>query len=164
MTKYKMVISLGLVLLIGVLAQVMFVFADIADSPSKAALEFTKACLAYDQDTLDDRLCGESRVVDDVNLVDKYIYEATQEAQARGYDLGIYVKNKLYHGDTETIEKTHESAIVRVTGETKSPLRSFFWKGEDESRHVDATLMLVKENGRWKVCGGQPFSLIGSES
>ena len=158
MTKYKMVISLGLVLLIGVLAQVMFVFADIADSPSKAALEFTEAYLAYDRDTLAERFCDESKVADNINIVDQYIYEARREAEARGYDLGMFVKNKLYHGDTETLEQTHESAIVRVTGETNTPLRSFFWKGEDETRHVDANLVLVKENGRWKVCG-YPFEM-----
>ena len=158
MTKYKMVISLGMVFLIGVLAQVMFVFADIADSPSKAALEFTEAYLAYDRDTLAERFCDESRVTDNINIVDQYIYEARREAEARGYDLGMFVNEKFYHGDTETLEQTSDSAVVRVTGEADSPLRSFFWKGGDETRHVDANLVLVKENGRWKVCG-YPFEL-----
>ncbi len=163
MTKYKMVVSLGLVFLIGVLAQVMFVFADIADSPSKAALEFTEAYLVYDRDTLAERFCDESRMAGNINIVDQYIYEARREAEARGYDLGMFVKEKLYHGDTETLEQTSDSAIVRVTGEAKTPLRSFFWKGEDETRHVDADLVLVKENGRWKVCG-YPFEMADFSS
>ncbi len=148
----KMVLSLTLVILLGIFFQVLFVFADTQDSPQKAALAYTKALLGFDRDVMAERVCEESLVVDEINVVNQYIHEARKEARARGYDLGMYTREKLYHGDTETMSQTYDKAIVKVTGETKSPLRSFFWKGEDEGRHIDITYKMVKEDGRWKVC------------
>lgn len=150
MAQSNKIIPLTLVILLGILVQVLFVFADIQESPSKAAVQFTEAYYGFDQEGLADRLCESSMVVDDVNVVKQYIYDAAQKAKARGYNLGIYVKNNLYHVETETLEESFDKATVRLTAERKSGLRTFFSK--EDVHPVDATFNLVRENGKWKVC------------
>jgi len=151
MAKTKMVISLGLVLLLGIFFHVLFVFADIQDSPHKAAIDFAQAYFKFDQKGMEARLCDDSKVVDDVDVVGAYVYQAAQDAKARGYSLGCYVKNKLYHVKTETFDESHDKAKVHLTAERKSGLRTFFSK--EDIHPVDLTFDLVKVDGCWKVCG-----------
>lgn len=158
MGRGNMVLSIGLAIILGIFVQVLLVFADTQDSPNKAAVEFTKAYFAFDKAVMSDRLCESSKVVDDVDVVGKYVYDAMQEANARGYSLGCYVKNKLYHLETETISADHEKAQIRLTAERKSPIRTFFSKGDISE--VEEIIEVVKEDGKWKVCGN-PFSLSG---
>ncbi|QTA78361.1 Uncharacterized protein dnl_05830 [Desulfonema limicola] len=138
--------------------QVILVFADTQDSANKAASEFAKAYFAFNKQVLSERICETSKMVDDVNVVDKYIYEAAQEANARGFNLGCYIKNKIYHMETETLSRESDKASIRIKGERKSPLRTFFSKGD--IHEFDEVLELVKEDGKWKVCGN-PFSISG---
>lgn len=159
MARSNMVISIALSILLGICLQVLLVFADTQDSPNKAAVEFAQAYFAFDKATMSERLCESSKSVDDVNIVSKYINEARQEANARGYNLGCYVKNKIYHLETETVSREGDKITIRITGERKSPLRTFFSKGD--INEVDEVLELVKEDGNWKICGN-PFSLSGA--
>ena len=158
MARSNMVISIALSILLGICLQVLLVFADTQDSPNKAAAAFAQAYFAFDKATLSERLCESSKLVNDVDVVGKYIYDAKQEANARGYNLGCYVKNKIFHLETETLSRQGDKVKIRLTGERKSALRTFFSKGD--IHEVDEVLELVKENGKWKVCGN-PFSLSG---
>ena len=155
MTRTKLVLSLGLVVLLGIVFQVLFVFADIQDSPTKATVEFAKAYYAVNKACMKDRYCQSALEAEEGNPIDTYVYQATQAANARGFDMNIYIKNRLYHVETETIEATHDQAKVHLTGERKSPLRTFFSKGDIHP--VNATFDLVKEDGKWKVCGTNLF-------
>lgn len=155
MTRTKLVLSLGLVIVLGIVFQVMFVFADIQDSPSKAAVAFAKAYFAVSEDCMTDRYCRSGLESEDGNPIGDYVYKATRAARSRGYDVNIYIKNKLYHVETETIEKSHDQAKVHLTAERKSPLRTFFSKGDIHP--VNATFELVKEDGEWKVCNTSLF-------
>ena len=150
MTQSNKIIPLTLVIVLGILVQVLFVFADMQETPGKAAVQFAEAYYGFDQEGLADRLCESSMIVDDVNMVSQYIYEAGQNAEARGYNLGIYVKNNLYHVETETLDESFDKAKVRLTAERKSGLRTFF-SGEDV-HPVDTTFDLVREDGKWKIC------------
>lgn len=157
MTRSYKFISIGIAIVLAVFLQVLFVFADNQSSPGRAAAEYARAYFAYDEAGMMDRLCAESMVVDDVNMVKQYIYEKSQEAQARGFELGIYTRQKLAHLHTETVESGNDQAVVHLSGEIREPMRSFF-VGEKVSRHVETELKMVREDGRWKVCG-QPFAL-----
>ena len=150
MTQSNKIIPLTLVIVLGILVQVLFVFADMQETPGKAAVQFAEAYYGFDQEALADRLCESSMIVDDVNMVNQYIYEASQNAEARGYNLGIYVKNNLYHVETETLDESFDKARVRLTAERKSGLRTFFSK--EDVHPVDTTFDLVREDGKWKVC------------
>ncbi len=154
MAQNNKIISIILVLLLAVFLQVLFVFADTQETPEKAAKTFAKAYFKYDRDTMIQRLCEESRMADDVNVVNAYLHRAWKEAKGRGYSLG-YMKDYLYGLKVETLEGDYNHAKVRVTAERKNPLRSFFG---GSSHHVEETFDLVKEDGQWRVCGN-PFSL-----
>jgi len=153
--SYKF-ISLALAVLVGIFIQVLLVFADGQDSPNKAALEFTTAYFAMDKGGMTARFCEDGQVVDDVDIIDQYVYVAVQDAHSRGFDVDCYTRNRLYHAQTVATLEGNDKATVRLTAEVKSPLRTFF-SGTD-IRHIDETLTLVQKDGMWKVCG-QPFSL-----
>ena len=143
-----------LIIVIAFFLQVMFVYAENSDSPNKAATEFTKAYFGLDS-SMADRLCQESLIVDGVNVVDKYIDSVTTKAKAEGFR-PFYTKNFLYHVQTNTVSKDDNSAKIKFTCEIKHPLRSFFTK--ESSREINETIDLIKEDGKWKVCG-DVFSL-----
>ena len=73
------------------------------------------------------------------------------------------MRNQLAHVSTEIVMSEESKASVRITGERLRSInpvfaligRLFFLI---ESHEVDETLTLVKEEGKWKVCG-KPFSL-----
>lgn len=150
MAQGNKIIPLTLVIVLGILVQVMFVFADMQETPRKAAIAFAEAYYGFDKEGLAERLCESSMTVDEVNAVDQYIYDAARKAEARGYNLGMYVKNNLYHLKTETLEESFDKARIHLTAERKSGLRTFFSK--EDVHPVDATFDLVRENGKWKVC------------
>lgn len=143
-----------LIIVITFFLQVMFVYAQNSDSPNKAATEFTKAFFGLDS-SMADRLCQESLIVDGVNVVDKYIDCVTTKAKAEGFR-PFFVKNYLYHVQTNTISKDENKAQIKLTCEIKHPLRAFFTK--ESSRKVDKTFDLIMEDGKWKV-SGDVFSL-----
>jgi len=143
-----------LIIVIAFFLQVMFVYAQNSDTPNKAATEFTKAYFGLDS-SMADRLCQESLIVDGVNVVDNYIDSVTTKAKAEGFR-PFYVKDFLYHVQTNTISKDENKAQIKLTCEIKHPLRSFFTK--ESSRKINETIDLVKEDGKWKVCG-DVFSL-----
>jgi hypothetical protein len=148
------IVSFALVLIIAVFLQVLFVSADVRDTPTRAAREFAEAYVGYDKETMAARICTESRVVDDTDVIDAYIYRARQRANDLGYSLN-YMSDGLYHVEMDVLNESHTEARVRLTATRKSPLRQFFGGDAD---HVEETFELVKEDGKWKVCGG-PFSL-----
>ena len=135
--------------------QVLFVYADKNDTPNRAATEFMKAYFGLDSSIMADRLCQESLIVDGVNVVNKYLDCVTTKAKAEGFR-PFFVKNYLYHVQTNTISKDENKAKIKLTGEIKHPLRAFFTK--ESSRKVDKTFDLIMEDGKWKV-SGDVFSL-----
>ena len=154
--KGSLIITTVLVVLIGFVLQVMFVYAQNSDTPNKAASEFTKAYFGLDS-SMADRLCQESLIVDGVNVVGKYIDSVTTKAKTEGFR-PFFVKNYLYHVQTNTLSKNDSTAKIRLTCEIKHPLRAFFTK--ESSKEINETIDLVKEDGKWKVCG-DAFSLCG---
>jgi hypothetical protein len=149
------IIKIGLLFVIALIFQVAFLFADCVDSPNKAVVEFTSAYFKFDK-AMSDRMCSESLVVDEDNMVNKYIYNALEKVRARGYR-PFYMKDSLYHVATSTLEKkNYESAKIRLTCEVKAPVRHFF---TGETRHLDEVFDVVYEAGKWKVCGN-PFGML----
>lgn len=147
-------IAITLAVLLGIFLQVLFVFVDSQDTPNKAVVEFAKAYFQLDDEAMAERLCEDAKVVDDVDMIDQHIYLSGQKAKTLGYSL-FYMKEKLYHVETRTVSKDNEKAEIRLICERKPPLQSFFTR---RSCKIDETVNVIKENGRWKVCG-IPFSL-----
>ena len=145
-----------LIIVITFFLQVMFVYAQNSDSPNKAATEFTSAYFGLNS-SMADRLCQESLMVDGVNVVNKYIDCVTTKAKTEGFR-PFFVKNYLYHVQTNTISKDENKAKIKLNCEVKHPLRAFFTK--ESSRKVDKTFDLIMEDGKWKV-SGDAFSFCG---
>ncbi len=154
MAKTNMIISFALVILLAVFFQVLFVFADTRETPERAAREFAEAYVNYNREALVNRLCETNLIVDGANVVDAYLHRQAQRAKSLGYSL-FWMKDCLYHLEMEILSSGNSQARIHLTAERKSPLRRFFG---GKTQHVDETLDLVREEGKWKVCGG-PFSL-----
>ncbi|MCK5508581.1 MAG: hypothetical protein KAI50_08675 [Desulfobacterales bacterium] len=143
-----------LIIVIAFFLQIMFVSAENKDTPNRAVVKFAKAYFGLDN-SMADQLSQESLIVDGVNVVDKYIDSVTAKAKAEGFR-PFYTKNFLYHVQTNTVSKDDNSAKIKFTCEIKHPLRSFFTK--ESSREIHETFDLIKEDGKWKLCG-DVFSL-----
>lgn len=149
MPKFKMALTLALVLIAGIAVQMVFIFADGREAPHKAAVEFAKAYFAHDGDALNARVCQSARVVDGVNTVNRHVSRVREGFNERGFGLNCYTRQSLYDVRTQTLMRNQTQARVRLTAERKSPLRSFF-SGE-KAQHVDVQIDLVREDGMWKV-------------
>ena len=160
MAQGKMIVTIAVVVIISGFLQVLLVFADCKDTPSRTALGFTKAYYQLDP-SMAKFLCKKIAADEDADPVGDYLHSAAQEARAMGYSAGA-MKSTLYHIETETVKKDDTTAEVRITGERKYAANPVFaWVAKlfflGKKYAVDQTISVVKEDGRWKVCG-QPFS------
>jgi hypothetical protein len=150
-----------LVLIVGFIIQLLFSFADLRDTPNKVAVEFSKAYFNLDK-SMAKKICKKRLVSDDIDVIDEYLYVKAKEAKDRGFNIN-FMKNKLYHIETETISRTDTEAQIRVTGKIRismNPVYPVVAKLFDigSTHEIDETLSLIKEDGKWKVCG-DAFSL-----
>ncbi len=150
-----------LVLVLGACFQLAFVLADSKQTATGTATAFTKAYFMLDAD-MQKYLCSE--LVDDAETspVAAYINAMTDEAQQRGFDIGM-VRQMVTHMETETLAQDAESATIRIEGSSRTcihPVFTYVAKlfGLGERHTFEGTLNLIKENGRWKVCG-TPYAL-----
>jgi hypothetical protein len=136
--------------------QSIFSFADHIDSPSKAVVQFSKAYFKLDK-SMSKRICKKRVASEDGDAVDQYIYLAAKEAKERGFGIS-FMKNKLYDIETETISKKDNEAQVRITGKIRvsiNPVYPIVAKlfNIGATHKVDETINVIKEDGKWKVCG-----------
>jgi hypothetical protein len=145
-----------LVLIIGFLLQLLFSVADAVDSPSKAVVQFSKAYFNLDK-SMAERICKERLASEDIDVIDKYIYLAGKEAENRGFAIN-FMKNKLYHIETETISKKENEAQIRITGKIRVSINSVYpiiakLFNIGATHEIDEIINVIKEDGKWKVCG-----------
>jgi hypothetical protein len=150
-----------LVLIIGILVQLLFSVADAIDTPSKAVVQFSKAYFNLDK-SMAQKICKERLASEDVDVIDQYIYLSAKEAKERGFGIN-FMKNKLYHIQTETLSKKENEAQIRITGKIRvsiNPVYPIVAKlfNIGATHEVDEIINVIKEDGKWKVCGSL-FSL-----
>jgi hypothetical protein len=150
-----------LVLIIGFLVQLLFSAADAIDTPSKAVVQFSKAYFNLDK-SMAQRICKEWLASEDVDVIDQYIFLSAKEAKERGFGIN-FMKNKLYHIQTETISKKENEAQIRITGKIRVSINPVYpivanLFNIGATHEVDEIINVIKENGKWKVCGSL-FSL-----
>ena len=149
MPRYNRFAPLAIPFIIGVVLQILFIFPDMKDTPAKAITEFTKAYFKVDRSMID-RLCDQSRTVNDVDVVDRYIHTKSKDADDRGFGM-FYMRDRIYDLRTHIISHNGSSAKLRLTAKVKPPLKAFF-TGEGY-RSIDEIVTLINEDGKWKVCG-----------
>jgi len=156
MSRLSMIAGIILVLIAGFCVQLLLVLASTEDTPNKAVVEFSKAYFQLDR-SMAERICHEQLTSDDVDVVDQYLYRVAREAKDRGFDID-FMKNKLYHIETTTLKKSDNEAQIRITGKRRISINPVYVIVANvfnlsETYEVDATFDVVKEDGKWKVCG-----------
>jgi hypothetical protein len=134
---------------------------DAKDSPNKAVVEFSKSYFMLDK-SMAKRICKKQLASDDTDVVGNYLYSISKTARERGFDIN-FLKNKLYDIETETISKNDTEANIRITGKIKVAINSVYPVvakifNIGSTHEVDEIIHVIKEDGKWKVCG-KLFSL-----
>jgi hypothetical protein len=158
----KNLMIVGFVVVIFVILQGILISVGKVDNPAEAAVDFTKAYYMLDGTAMSELLCNELAEDEEADVVGSYLHSVADQARSMGFSQN-YMRNQISHVKTEIQMTDENSARVRITGERLRSInpvyaivgRLFFLI---ESHEVDETLTLVKEEGRWKVCG-KPFSL-----
>ncbi len=159
MAKDNRITGVVLVIFFGIILQFLLGMADRRSTPGKTAVEFTKAYFSLDT-CMSEYVCNE--LMEEENIVGKYINQVANEAQNLGFSLN-YMRSMLYNIKTDVISEGESEATIRITCERKRMITpvftiigKLFFIGE--TYEVDETLNIIKEDGKWKVCG-RAFSL-----
>ena len=159
----KNLMIIGFVVVVFVVLQGILIAIGKADNPAEAAVDFTRAYYMLNGAAMSKLLCDE--ILEDeeeADVVGTYLNSVAVRARSMGFSQN-YMRNQLAHVSTEIQMTDENQATVRITGERLRSInpvyaligRLFFLI---ESHKFDKTLNLVKEEGKWKVCG-KPFSL-----
>ena len=153
----KQIITLGLVLLLGLLLQVGFVLVDCKETPHGTAIAFAKAYHKLDPN-MSQWICKEKLNADGINIVEQYLYEIKTKTATRGFDT-CFAKYGLYHINTKTEHKNETEAVVHLSAHRRVAINPVFAYvagvfGLGETSEIDQSLQVVFRDGRWKVCGG----------
>ena len=148
------------VLFIGAVLQFFMVKADSVDTPEKAAMEFISAYYKLDAG-MAERLCKADSVDGELNLVEAYVKAVNTETEERGYTPN-YMKFALFHVEKETKIKDDKNVEVKIVARKYRAIRDFYpfvsvLFGLGQPENIEHDLKLIKEDGKWKVCG---FSLL----
>lgn len=161
MEKINNSTAITLTLLLGIFLQVLFVFADTVNTPDKTVVAFSKAYFKLDP-SMAQYLCNDLVEGEEGDIVDRFLQNAVLEANGRGFQTG-YLKSYLFEVVTQTLTRSEDSARIRITCKRKKSINpvyaivaKIFFLGNTYA--VDEIVDLVKEDGKWKVCG-KPFSL-----
>jgi len=157
----KVVVLISIVI-IALILQVVLIIADHKDSPGKAAAEFSRAYFKLNP-SMANWLCSDLTAEEDGSVVGDYLYRMADEARANGFEPG-WMKMALAHIELETKMIDASTAEVHITCSRRRSMNPVFGLVSKvfslgETHKVDETLTVVKEDGRWKVCG-EPYSLI----
>ncbi len=153
-------IPITLVLLLAIVLQAIFAVADSRETPHRTAIAFSQAYFRLDP-AMASMLCGASLGKEDA-AVAKYLQTVGTDARQRGYDPSM-LKSALYNIETHTLSQTDQAAKVRLNAEKRSAINPIFAYvaklfNLSGAERIEATLDLVRQDGKWKVCG-QPFDL-----
>ena len=152
------------IIILAVILQGVLVIAEQRETPEKAAVEFARAYFWLDT-SMADRLCKQLGPNETDNAVAGYLQRVDQEARSMGYAFD-YMKQDLYQVETRVSLKEADKAQVRLTATRKRAINPVFGAlGEafalTTPHRVEVSLHLIREEGRWKVCG-RPFALTES--
>ncbi len=148
----------AIVIGIAAILQLALIGIDCQQRPDRVARNFTEAYYALNPD-MQDYLCAS---LVERGAVDRYLYQKKQQASERGLST-----NYLRQAFTKLhlkVEETKDTAMTfHVQGTTRVCInRPFMIVGKlfglARDYSVDEHIEVIKENGRWRVCGN-PFGI-----
>ncbi len=161
MEQAKRFFPIALALLLWFILQGLFIILDSKDTPTQTVVKFTKAYFDLDRG-MSEYLCSQFTSKEDVDVVDEYLHRMADEARSQGFSLD-YMRSMLYSIHTDLISQNDSEARVRITATRKRNINlvytivaKLFFIGE--TYEVDEVVDVIKEDGKWKVCG-KVFSL-----
>ena len=150
-----------LVVILAVCFQVVFVFADSRQTATGTAVDFSKAYFMMDAD-MEAFLCADLVGDEDASAAGDYLQARADEAAARGFGTGM-VRQMIYHVKTDTLAQDADSATIHLKGLRRTCIHPVFAYVAKlfqlgQAHEFEETLELMKEDGKWKVCGA-PYGL-----
>jgi predicted DNA binding CopG/RHH family protein len=156
------IVNIIMVIMFGIFLQIIFIFGETKDTPNKTAVKFTEAYFSLDK-SMSGYLCKTLASSEEENIVEKYIQKTEAEAAERGLTPD-FMKSRLFNIETETISKTDKEVTLKVSADrivsinpVYAVVAKLFHIGKVHK--VEDTITVIKEDGKWKVCG-KPFSLM----
>ena len=144
------------VLILGIILQLFLGFADSRQTPARTAAAFSKAYFDLDP-SMADYLCEEYTADEGFDPVANHLRQIADDARVSGFEFN-YMRSRLFSLHTEILSENEDQATVHVTADRKRNINPIFTIVGNlfrigETHKVDETLELVKEDGKWKVCG-----------
>jgi len=139
----------GLVLFLAIFFQSAFALIETIDHPHKAVVSFCKAYYQLDEDAIR-YVTDQCHIQNEIDLIDQYFYEQKKEANDRGYRDNFLV-SYLTHIHTDIVEKTNDSATVRITAKRAAIIP---WLRTRKMYDLDHTFTLKKINNQWLISDG----------
>lgn len=154
MGPQKRLMQFGIVIVLAVIVQLIFLAADCRQTPVRIAEDFVRNYYYLDP-AMADQLCVAASA--DGEAVVDYLYKKTQDASQRGFSTN-YVRRMFTELHVQIVSRDDTSAKVHVSGETRTAINpaymvigKLFHIGEYQP--VDMHFNLVKEPQGWRVCG-----------
>jgi hypothetical protein len=162
MLKNNKVITISLVLLIGIILQIVLAVLPCitgkTNTPHEAAVDFAKAYFMIDP-SMSDYLSKDKRVVDGSNVAKEHFERNRIEAEKMGFGPN-YMRYRLYHIETEILDKNDDRAKVMIKGSLKRAIRTIYSVIADlpfinigKHHKIEGIIDLIKEDEIWKVEG-----------
>jgi hypothetical protein len=156
------IVNIIMVVMFGIFLQIIFIFGEAKVTPNKTAVKFTEAYFKLDK-SMSAYLCKTLAPSEEENVVEKFIRKNADEAAERGLT-SDFMKSRLFNIETETIGKTDKEITLKISADrivainpVYALVSKLFHLGK--THKVEDTITLIKEEGKWKVCG-KPFSLL----
>lgn len=145
-----------LVLVLAGLLQAGFVLLDCKKTPYWAAMDFARAYFSLDPTMADQLYKGDAPDRQTI-MVANFIERSKMDTAERGFSPAM-AKSALYHVKTHTVQISDNEAAVHLTAFRRTainPIFLFTAKLFDlgKTYPVEQTIKLMKEDGRWKICG-----------
>lgn len=136
-----------------IVLQPLLIALDCQQTPASVAKQFIKNYYYLDAD-MQKTLCADE--CDAGQWVNQYLQSKTDEAAQRGFSVN-YLRRMFTHMHLESEIHDDDVAVVHVEGTTRTAINPLFMAigrlfniGQDYP--VDTKVILVKEDGRWRVC------------
>ena len=154
MGPQKRLMQFGIVIVLAVIVQLIFLAVDCRRTPVRVVEEFVRNYYYLDP-AMNDQLCADLSA--DGQTVGDYLYEVTQNAAQRGFSVK-FVRRMFTELHIHIDGPDDTSARAHVTGQTRTAINPVFMViGKlfhiGEYHPVDMHLDLVKEPEGWRVCG-----------
>jgi hypothetical protein len=156
------IVNIIMVIMFGIFLQIIFMFGEAKDTPNKTAVKFTEAYFKLDK-LMSAYLCKSLAPSEEENVVEKFIRKNGDEAAERGLNPD-FMKSRLFNIETQTISKTDKEVTLKISADrivainpVYALVSKLFHLGKIHK--VEDTITVIKEDGKWKVCG-KPFSLL----